>query len=92
LHSVLFRAMILYMKKRRSLNRIEQIRTIEDFLREQRWTQKAFKEWLETKNIIITTQYLNDVLCRRRNPGPKFKAVFYEITGIRLVDGLVEDK
>ena len=79
------------MKKRRSLTRKEQVTTIEEFLREKRWTQTKFLEWLEDKGVIITQQYLGDVLHGRRHAGPKFKAVFYAITKIKLVDGWIEE-
>jgi hypothetical protein len=78
------------MKKRRSLTRAEQIGTLREYMEEKRWTQVAFLAWLESKGIIITPQYLGDVLHGRRNAGPKFKQVFKEITGKTLVDGLIE--
>ena len=52
--------------------------------------QKDFSKWLDSKGITVSPQYLNDVLNGRRHPGPKFKLVFKEITGVTLVDGLVE--
>jgi len=78
------------MKRRRSLTHAEQVATLKEFLAKRRWTQVVFIEWLGTKGITITAQYLSDVINNRRNPGPKFKAIFKEITGITLVDGLVE--
>lgn len=80
------------MKKRRSLTRQEQVTTLKDFRESRGWTQRRLVEFLESKGITITAQYLNDVLHGRRAPGPKFREVFREITGINLVDGLVEDK
>ena len=80
------------MKKRRSLTHSEQVTTLKEFLAKRRWTQVVFIEWLGLKGITITAQYLSDVINNRRNPGPKFKAIFKEITGITLVDGLIEDR
>lgn len=78
------------MKKRRSLTRTEQVATLEEFLAKRRWTQVVFIEWLGSKGITITAQYLSDVINNRRNPGPKFKQIFREIMGIMLEDGLIE--
>jgi len=78
------------MKKRRSLTQQEQPETLKRFMERKRMNQVEFAIWLEARGIIISTQYLNDVIHRRRAPGPKFKAVFKEITGITLADGLVE--
>ena len=80
------------MRKRRSMTHREQVTTLAAFIAEKRWTQRAFIAWLDSKGILITVQHLNDVLHGRRNPGPKFREVFQEITGITLVDGLIEDK
>jgi hypothetical protein len=55
-------------------------------------SQVEFAAWLESRGILVSTQYLNDVINSRRAAGPKFKEVFKEITGIILVDGLVEEK
>jgi len=79
------------MKRRRSLTRNEQVQTLEQYLKGKRWTQKAFVEFLDSKGVTITGQYLNDVLHGRRQPGPRFIGVFREITGITLVAGLIEE-
>ena len=79
------------MKKRRSLTRKEQSETLSTWMLRRRMNQKQFTEWLDSKGISMTPQYLNDVIHGRREPGPKFKQVFKEITGVTLVDGLVED-
>lgn len=80
------------MKKRRSLTKHEQVHTLKGYLKDKRWTQAEFVRFLDEQGITVTTQYLNDVLRGRRNPGPKFIAVFREITGVTLVDGLVEER
>lgn len=80
----------LTMKRRRSLTGPEQVSTLEVFISRRKWTQKRFVDFLDSKGITITTAYLNDVLKNRRAAGPKFKQVFREITGIQLVDGLIE--
>ena len=79
------------MKRRRSLNHTEQVTTIRDFLAQKRWSQVTFRAWLDKNGVTISTQHLSDVLNGRRNPGPVFKDVFKEITGVTLVDGLIED-
>ena len=82
------------MRKRRSLNRAEQSQTITAYLKRKRLGQKEFAEWLlaPPRGILISPQYLNDVIRGRRDAGPKFKAILKEITGVTLVDGLVEDE
>ena len=80
------------MEKRRSLTKREQVQTLEQFLADKRWTQIELVRWLASKGVLISAQYVNDVLRHRRDPGPKLIAVFKEITGVRLVEGLVEDR
>ena len=80
------------MKRRRSLTRAEQTETLVQWMTRQRKTQRQLVDWLETKGIIVSPAYLNDVIRMRRAPGPKFKAVFRELTGIELEDGLIERK
>lgn len=81
-----------HMKKRKSLTRQEQAETLKHYMERRRMSQVAFVAWLDSKGIMISTQYLNDVICGRREAGPKFKDVFKAITGVTLVDGLVEEK
>lgn len=54
-------------------------------------SQRQLSDWLAERGILVSPQYLSDVLRNRRDPGPRFKEVFREITGITLVDGLIED-
>lgn len=79
------------MKKRRSLNRAEQLSTLRSWMEKRKMGQREFSGFMASKGITISDQYLSDVLHGRKNPGPKFKEVFREITGINLVDGLIED-
>jgi hypothetical protein len=55
-------------------------------------TPSDFHRWLELRGVIITRQYCAALLTEKFCAGPKFKQVFQEITGITLVDGLVEEK
>lgn len=80
------------MKRRRSLTKEEQIVTLEQFIRRKRWTQREFIRFVESKGYLMTAQHLNDVLHKRRAPGPRFCAIFQEITGVRLVRGLIEEE
>jgi hypothetical protein len=78
------------MKKRRSLSKEEQVVTLEQFIRRKGWTQQQFIRFLDSKDIVMTAQHLNDVLHKRRDPGPRFCAIFFEITGVHLERGLIE--
>lgn len=51
-----------------------------------------FHRWLESRGVAITRQYCQQLANGTLTPGPKFKQVFREITGITLVDGLIEEK
>jgi len=78
------------MKKRRSLTKAEQVVTLEQFIQSKGWTQQQFVRFLDSKGIMMTAQHLNDVLHKRRDPGPRFCAIFLEITGVKLERGLIE--
>ena len=54
--------------------------------------QADFIRYLDSKGITITQAYLCQMLKEKRPPGPKFRQIFEEITGVRLVEGLVEDR
>jgi hypothetical protein len=49
-----------------------------------------FIRWLDARGVLVTKQYLHQLINEGFTPGPKFKAIFREITGIQLVDGLIE--
>jgi hypothetical protein len=78
------------MKRRRSLTRAEQSETLVRWMDHKHKTQRQLVDWLESRGIIVSPAYLNDVIRMRRAPGPKFKAVFRKLTGIELEDGLIE--
>jgi len=81
------------MKNRRSYTQAEAVQTLQEWIsRKHGGNRAAFVRWLEEHGITITGTYLRDMLTDKRPPGPKFREVFHEITGITLVDGLVEDK
>lgn len=78
------------MKRRKSLTRIEQIETLNTWMRKKGLGQKQFLTWLGVRGLDISPQYLNDVLLNRKPAGPKFISIFREITGVQLVAGLME--
>ena len=78
------------MKRRKSLTRKEQIQTLQQWMKDNGMSQRRFALWLDQKGVVITPQYLNDVLTLRKPPGPKFIQVFKEITGIKLIPALVQ--
>jgi hypothetical protein len=78
--------------RRRHFTEAQQVTTIQAWIRKRQMTQRAFSQWMEANGIACTPQYLNDILTGKRNPGPVFKKLFWQIEGIRLVDGLVEHK
>lgn len=63
-----------------------------EFMKRNGMTKRDFKKYLEDNNIVITEQYLGRVMLDRVPPGPAFKKIFKQITGVTLVDGLIEDK
>lgn len=71
---------------------MEQRETLASWMTKKKQSQRQFLDWLEIKGILISPQYLCDVLKGKRSPGPRFKKVFLEITGVSLVDGLIEEK
>ncbi len=56
------------------------------------WTQVQFQCFLEKNGIIITAQTCSKLVRGEITPGRYFKQVFKAITGVTLVDGLVEDR
>ena len=62
-----------------------------DWLRKQRMGASEFQRWLDKRGITVTRQHC-DQLVKGKSSGPRFSDAFYKITGIRLVDGLVEDR
>ena len=51
-------------------------------------TPAEFSAWLEVRGIIITRQYCSMIL--RQGAGPRFNEVFQQVTGVKVVKGLVE--
>ena len=49
-----------------------------------------FQRWLEDRGVHMTYTYCRAMTQQKLSPGPKFKQVFKEITGVTLVDGLIE--
>jgi len=63
-----------------------------NWLTERGMSSTTFQRWLSGHGIEITRTYCDAMTNQKLSPGPKFKQVFREITGIQLVDGLVEDE
>ena len=61
------------------------------WMKRKKMTQQKFSDWLEDKGILVSPGYISDVVNMRAPAGPRFKQVFKQITGISLVDGLVEE-
>ena len=61
------------------------------WIERHRMNQKQFSAFLSSHGITISPQTCSALVNGRITPGPMFKQVFREITGITLVDGLVED-
>ena len=81
------------IKRRRSLTRAEQVTTITAFMAKKKFTtQTQFLDWLCSRGILISPGYLSDAVNGRKLFGPAFKDVFREITGVTLVDGLIEEQ
>lgn len=54
--------------------------------------QRGFMDWLAEREIIITPATCSLMVAGKITPGPKFKGVFRKLTGIQLVDGLLEEE
>jgi hypothetical protein len=80
------------MKRRRSFTKPEALETLRSWMWDNRMTQVAFVRWLKDRGIVITQAFLSEMLRGVRPAGgPKFKRAFKEITGITLVEGLIEE-
>jgi hypothetical protein len=77
-------------KRRRYYTHPEAQAVLVDYVRRRFGSTTEFHAWLEEHGIAITRTYCDAMIRGRLTPGPKFKQVFEEVTGIRLVDGLVE--
>ena len=60
------------------------------WITKQRLSQADFRRWLETNGIIISQATCHALWTGKITPGPCFKLVFKQITGIDLMDGLIE--
>ena len=60
------------------------------WINQKRFSHADFRPWLETKGIIISQATCFALVTGKITPGPRFKQVFKEITGVTLVDGLIE--
>ena len=83
---------VIIMKKRRNYTRREAVQTLKDWLWKNHLRQTDFLEWLSKRGILITPAYLSLMLSGKIAPGKRFKEIFKEITGVTLVDGLIEDQ
>jgi hypothetical protein len=80
------------MKKRSGYTHTEAAETLRAWTNRKHLTQAAFVRLLEEKGILVSQGYLFQMMNGDRPPGEKFKSIFKEITGITLVDGLVEER
>ena len=77
-------------RQRRSYTHGEAQRVLVNWLTERGMSSTTFQRWLSERGIEITRAYCDAMTKQKLSPGPKFKQVFREITGIQLVDGLIE--
>ena len=83
------------MKRRRGYTPQEAAETLTEWIQRRRMTQAAFIRWLsepEQGSVTISPQYFNQMITGQRPPGQKFKDIFKQITGVTLLDGLVEER
>ena len=80
------------MRNRRNYTHPEAQAVLKDWVRRKKWTPTQFHRWLELNGVTVTRQYVATLVTGEMCAGPKFKQIFKEITGIVLIDGLVEDE
>jgi hypothetical protein len=80
------------MRNRRNYTHAEARTVLTYWVRRKKMNPTTFHRWLELNGVTITRQYCTELLSGKLSVGPKFKAVFKEITGITLVDGLIESE
>lgn len=78
--------------RRRNYTHKEAQTLLINWLSKHRMNPTTFAAWLDERGITISREYARQMVDGKLTPGPKFKAAFREITGITLVDGLVEDE
>ena len=78
------------MKRRRNYTNHEATQELSDWMWRKKMRQVDFIKWLAERGITMSAAYLSMMLTGKIPPGKQFKAVFKEITGITLVDGLIE--
>ena len=81
---------IVFMRNRRNYTHAEARTVLVDWVRRKNMNPAKFHRWLEENGVTITRQYCQMLLSGKLCVGPKFKQVFKEITGITLIDGLIE--
>ena len=59
------------------------------WLKRKRMGQAEFIRWLEDREVTISRATCSLLVNGKITPGPMFKKVFQEITGIELLDGVV---
>lgn len=77
--------------QRKSYTHNEALLVLTDWLRDNKMTQKRFMNFLAVRGLIISPQTCSALANGRITPGPKFRSVFKEITGIGLHAGFVEE-
>ncbi len=76
--------------RRRNYTHSEAQTVLTEWLKRKRMTPTQFQAWLAENGVEVTREYCRMLTVGKLTPGPKFKAIFKQITGITLVDGLIE--
>ena len=80
-------------RSRRNYTNDEAKTTLRSWLQKNKHTPGSFWHWLDQRGVVVTRQTCHNLFHGHYvAPGPQFKKVFKEITGIVLVDGLIESK
>lgn len=58
--------------------------TLHSWMVANRIPKHRLQKWLWSRGIGITDAYLNDLLTARKVPGPVFRALFRDATGVSL--------
>jgi len=81
-----------FMSKRRHTYTYNEAQTVlTAWIARRKMSQREFAAFLSGRGVLISPQTCSALVAGKITPGPMFKKVFHEITGIKLVDGLVEE-
>lgn len=85
------RASILSMPRYRKMHQGTSV-SLPNWVRSQRMNQKQFVDFLAVRKLIISPQTCSALVHGLIAPGPRFREIFKEITGIKLAHGFVENE